>query len=219
MVLLRHISIALTAAVAAFGSALFIVLSHIFKRQVWTPETKYYAIHEEEEERREKQVLVLGLDGAGKSSVLQGLSTSDALPAQRCKPTRGFNFLRLSTPGCQLDFLEIGGAEDLRVYWADYLRRTHMLVYVVDSADRRRLPQARSELHRLLKADARLPVVVLGNKQDKPGAISMPDLYDALSLASVSDARQVLLMPAQTGTNGQSGHHGLQSFQDMLLRL
>ncbi|XP_031428095.1 ADP-ribosylation factor-like 10 [Clupea harengus] len=215
MVLLRHISIALTAAVAAFGSALFIVLSHLFKRQIWTPEVKYYAIQEEEEERRERQVLVLGLDGAGKSSVLQGLSgeTATALRGQHCKPTRGFNFVRLNTPLCQLDFLEIGGGEDLRVYWADYLRKTHVLVYVVDSSDRHRLPQAKSELHRLLKANAKLPVVVLGNKQDKPGAVSMPDLHDALSLASMSDTRQLLLMPAQTGCSG------LQSFKDLLLKL
>ena len=51
------------------------------------------------------------------------------------------------------------------MYWADYLRKTHVLVYVVDSSDRHRLPQAKSELHRLLKANAKLPVVVLGNKQ------------------------------------------------------
>ncbi|KAL2094712.1 hypothetical protein ACEWY4_009431 [Coilia grayii] len=221
MVLLRHISIALTAAVAAFGSALFIVLSHLFKRQAWTPDAKYYAIHEEEEERREKQVLVLGLDGAGKSSVLQGLSgeASAALPNHRCRPTRGFNFMRVSTPLCQLDFLEIGGGEDLRVYWADYLRKTHVLVYVVDSADRRRLPQARTELHRLLKANSQLPVIVLGNKQDKPGAVSMPDLSEALSLGGMSESRQLLLVPSQTGISGQSARNQLHNFQDLLLKL
>lgn len=53
----------------------------------------------------------------------------------------------------------------MRKYWEDYLRRTHILVYVVDSSDRGRLPQAKDELHRLLKADMDLPVVVLGNKQ------------------------------------------------------
>lgn len=59
----------------------------------------------------------------------------------------------------------VGGGEDLRRYWSDYLRRTHVLVYVVDSSDRSRLPLAKAELHRLLKAEPQLPVVVLGNKQ------------------------------------------------------
>lgn len=59
----------------------------------------------------------------------------------------------------------VGGGEDLRRYWSDYLKRTHVLVYVVDSADRGRLPLAKAELHRLLRAEPQLPVVVLGNKQ------------------------------------------------------
>lgn len=62
-------------------------------------------------------------------------------------------------------FMAVGGGEDLRIYWADFLRRTHILVYVVDSSDRGRLPLAKDELHRLLMVDAQLPVVILGNKQ------------------------------------------------------
>lgn len=64
-----------------------------------------------------------------------------------------------------LHVLPVGGAEDLRRYWADYLRKTHVLVYVVDSSDRSRLPLAKAELHRLLRVEPQLPVVVLGNKQ------------------------------------------------------
>lgn len=59
----------------------------------------------------------------------------------------------------------VGGGEDLRPYWSDYVRKTHILVYVVDSSDRSRLPLAKDELHRLLRVEPQLPVVVLGNKQ------------------------------------------------------
>lgn len=62
---------------------------------------------QEEEERGKRQVLVLGLDGAGKSSMLQGLTPGE--PAAKrgcCRPTRGFNFMSLNVPACQLDFLE-----------------------------------------------------------------------------------------------------------------
>uniref|UniRef100_A0AAQ4PTG1 ADP-ribosylation factor-like 10 n=1 Tax=Gasterosteus aculeatus aculeatus TaxID=481459 RepID=A0AAQ4PTG1_GASAC len=169
MVLLRHISFALTAAVAALGSALFIALNFFYKRRTWSPHAEYRAIKEdegEEEERGKRQVLVLGLDGAGKSSMLQGLTPGGwAAKRGRCRPTRGFNFVSLNAPTCQLDFLEIGGGEDLRRYWSDYLRKTHVLVYVVDSSDRSRLPMAKAELHRLLMVQPQLPVVVLGNKQ------------------------------------------------------
>ncbi|KAM3601277.1 uncharacterized protein V6R79_010156 [Siganus canaliculatus] len=220
MVLLRHISIALTAAVAALGSALFIALNFLYKRRVWSPQAEYCTIKEEEEERGKRQVLVLGLDGAGKSSMLQGLTPGAAMKSGRCRPTRGFNFMSLNAAPCQLDFLEIGGGEDLRRFWSDYMRRTHVLVYVVDSSDRRRLPLAKAELHRLLMVEPQLPVVVLGNKQDKPNAVPVPELHEALSLGSVAEDRKLFLLAAQLASDGVlKTCRGLDTFQDLLLQL
>ncbi|XP_041864125.1 ADP-ribosylation factor-like 10 isoform X2 [Melanotaenia boesemani] len=223
MVLLRHISIALTAAVAALGSALFIALNYFYKRRIWSPQAEYCTIKEEEEEERGKrQVLVLGLDGAGKSSMLQGLTPGEpAARRGRCRPTRGFNFISLNAPACQLDFLEIGGGEDLRRYWLDYLKRTHVLVYVVDSSDRSRLPLAKAELHRLLKVEPQLPVVVLGNKQDKPNAVSVSELRAALSLDSMPDNRKLFLLAAQLDSEGalMKSCQGLDTVQDLLFQL
>ncbi|XP_008292302.1 ADP-ribosylation factor-like 10 [Stegastes partitus] len=220
MVLLRHISIALTAAVAALGSALFLALNYFYKRRIWSPQADYCTIKEEEEERGKRQVLVLGLDGAGKSSMLQGLTPGEPKRGPR-RPTRGFNFMSLNAPACQLDFLEIGGGEDLRRYWSDYLSRTHVLVYVVDSSDRSRLPLAKSELHRLLGVEPQLPVVVLGNKQDKPNAVSVSELHEALSLGSVTVDRKVFLLAAQLDSDGalRRSCHGLETVQELLLQL
>uniref|UniRef100_A0A1A8C4S8 ADP-ribosylation factor-like 10 n=1 Tax=Nothobranchius kadleci TaxID=1051664 RepID=A0A1A8C4S8_NOTKA len=222
MVLLRHISIALTAAVAALGSALFLALNYFYKRRVWSPQAEYRSITEEEEEREKRQVLVLGLDGAGKSSMLQGLNPGEAVTKRsRCRPTRGFNFMSLEAPACQLDFLEIGGGEDLRRYWLDYLRRTHILVYVVDSSDRCRLPLAKAELHRLLSVEPQLPVVVLGNKQDKANAVSVSELHDALSLDAVADDRKLFLLAAQLDSEEAKRRscQGLDTVHDLLLQL
>ncbi|XP_056264827.1 ADP-ribosylation factor-like 10 isoform X2 [Pseudoliparis swirei] len=176
----------------------------------------------EEEERGKRKVLVLGLDGAGKSSMLQGLTPGEsAAKRRRCRPTRGFNFMSLNAPACQLDFLEIGGGEDLRRYWSDYLRKTHVLVYVVDSSDRSRLPLAKAELHRLLRVQPQLPVVVLGNKQDKPDAVSVSELHEALSLDSVTEDRKLFLLAAQLGSDEteKNSCRGLDTFQDLLLQL
>lgn len=232
MVLLRHVHVALSAAVAALGSALFIAFNYFYQRRVWALQRDYCTISEEEEETVRRQVLVLGLDGAGKSSVLQGLSRSEPRsgpntgprtePRSRStRPTRGFNFISLRAPRCQIDFLEIGGGEDLREYWSEYLRKTHVLVFIVDSSDRSRLPVAKSELHRLLRAESQLPVVVLANKQDKAGAASIPELHQALSLESVSEERKLFLLAAQLDPDAapKNSTAGLQTFQDLLLQL
>ncbi|KAI3373896.1 hypothetical protein L3Q82_022466, partial [Scortum barcoo] len=260
MVLLRHISIALTAAVAALGSALFIALNFFYKRRVWSPQAEYCTIKEptfcdhswtlyvsvlcpcpqEEEERGKRQVLVLAcLDGAGKSSMLQGLTPGESAAKRgRCRPTHPRLQLhepqrpRLSArlPGEEIGgegahnpFLisEIGGGEDLRRYWSDYLRRTHVLVYVVDSSDRCRFPLAKAELHRLLRVEPQLPVVVLGNKQDKPNAVSVSELHEALSLGSVTEDRKLFLLAAQLDSDGalRNSRRGLDTFQDLLLQL
>ncbi len=84
-------------------------------------------------------------------------------------------------------FPSVGGGEDLRMYWVDYLRRTHILVYVVDSSDRGRLPQAKDELHRLLKADTDLPVVVLGNKQVTKGSVLGLNFNPVCNVRKASD--------------------------------
>ncbi|KAK7925361.1 hypothetical protein WMY93_007671 [Mugilogobius chulae] len=235
MVLLRHLHVAFSAAVVALGSALFIALNYFYQRRVWAPhhQRDYCTIREEEEENVSRQVLVLGLDGAGKSSVLQNLSRTESKHGSKSglrteagsrpttRPTRGFNFISLRVPRCQFDFLEIGGGEDLRGYWSEYLRRTHVLVFIVDSSDRTRLPVAKSELHRLLGAGPQLPIVILANKQDKAGAASVSELHEALSLSSVSGDRKVFLLAAQLNSDSglKNSTRGLETFQDLLLQL
>ena len=55
----------------------------------------------------------------------------------------------------------------MRKYWPHFIQDTEVLVFVVDSTDRKRFPQAYNEMHKLL-GEPRLeekPVIVLANKQ------------------------------------------------------
>lgn len=45
---------------------------------------------------------------------------------------------------------DVGGQKSLRSYWRNYFESTDGLIWVVDSADRRRLQDCRDELHALL---------------------------------------------------------------------
>ncbi|XP_009948385.1 PREDICTED: ADP-ribosylation factor-like protein 10, partial [Leptosomus discolor] len=140
-----------------------------------------------------RQVLVLGLDGAGKSSVLHYICSQTA--RERIAPTHGFNSVQLYVEGLEMDLLEVGGSQNLRAYWPHYLSQADVLVFVVDSVDRSRLLTARQELHTLLAAEPRLPLIVLANKQDKSDALSAAELQEELALHTLSEQRELFLLP------------------------
>ena len=76
---------------------------------------------------------------------------------------------------------------ELRLRWRHYFERTDGLVFVVDSNDRDRMGEVRDELWRLLNEPQliRVPVLVLANKQDLPGALSGSAVADALGLMAI----------------------------------
>ncbi|XP_007904431.1 ADP-ribosylation factor-like protein 9 [Callorhinchus milii] len=194
---LRQLGLAMGAAVAVLGSALFISWKY-FHRKRRCSEEEYEVI--KETDARDKQILVLGLDGAGKTSILNCLATSKV--KRSTAPTQGFNAMCIHTGDCKLDFLEIGGSYNLRSYWNLYLSRAQLLVYVVDAADHERLPLAKQELHKLLKEDPQLPLVLLANKQDVDGALNISELHRNLSLHNVNYERKLFLMATNVTQDG-----------------
>ena len=71
-----------------------------------------------------------------------------------------------------------------RSMWERYCRGVQAIVYVVDAADHDGLDSGRQELHELLQKPslARTPLLVLGNKNDLPGALSTTELIERLDL-------------------------------------
>ena len=71
-----------------------------------------------------------------------------------------------------------------RSMWERYCRGVQAIVYVVDAADHDNLDSARLELAELLSKPSLqgIPLLVLGNKNDLPGALSTTDLIDRLDL-------------------------------------
>jgi GTPase SAR1 family protein len=48
---------------------------------------------------------------------------------------------------------DVGGQRTLRPYWRNYFEQTDAIVWVVDSGDRLRMKDCKSELHALLMED------------------------------------------------------------------
>ncbi|KAH8044966.1 GTP binding protein [Aureococcus anophagefferens] len=94
----------------------------------------------------EARILVLGLDNSGKTTILKKLSEEDI---SHIMPTQGFNIKSLMQDGFKLNVWDIGGQKSIRPYWRNYFDQTDALVYVIDSADSRRMEETATELGQL----------------------------------------------------------------------
>ncbi|MES1915616.1 MAG: ADP-ribosylation factor-like protein 2 [Cercozoa sp. M6MM] len=136
-----------------------------------------------EVKRKEKQmrVLILGLDNAGKTTAVKKICGEDI---ESIEPTLGFNIKTIQHGERQLNVWDVGGQQTIRSYWRNYFEQTDGIIWVVDSADRRRLDQCKQALDDLLQEERLVgaTLLVLCNKQDLAGALSAAQITQVLQL-------------------------------------
>lgn len=136
------------------------------------------------QKEKEVRLLMLGLDNAGKTTILKKFNGEDI---DTISPTLGFNIKTLEHRGFKLNVWDVGGQKSLRSYWRNYFESTDGLVWVVDSADRMRLADCKRELNNLLVEErlAGATLLIFANKQDLPGALTSQEIRQALDLESI----------------------------------
>jgi len=100
------------------------------------------------------------------------------------------------------------GQKHIRPYWKNYYQNTDAIIYMVDSADRRRTDEAADELGQLMEEEdlAGVPVLVFANKQDLLGAMTGAEIMEALELTALKDRWvHVEACSAKTGEGLESG--------------
>lgn len=76
---------------------------------------------------KELRLLLLGLDNAGKTTLLKQLASEDVA---HVTPTAGFNIKSVLSSGFKLNVWDIGGQRKIRPYWRNYFENTDILVII-----------------------------------------------------------------------------------------
>jgi len=168
--------------------------------------------------KRETRILMLGLDNAGKTTILHRLNLGEVVITI---PTIGFNVEKLEFGKMNMTVWDIGGQQKIRPLWRHYFMGTQALIYVVDSNDIERVDNdigdsAKEELQRLLSEDELkgIPLLVLANKQDLPKAMKVADLTTALGLNKVRDRKWFI--QACVANKGDGLYEGLAQMERMV---
>ena len=92
---------------------------------------------------KEVRLLILGLDNAGKTTLLYQMQCGEV---KVTVPTLGFNVESVNYENLTFQMWDLGGQSEIRPYWKCYYPKTNAVVFVIDSSDKERIDIAKQEL-------------------------------------------------------------------------
>ncbi|KAK4902711.1 Arf GTPase arl1 [Elasticomyces elasticus] len=167
--------------------------------------------------KKEIRILILGLDNAGKTTLLYRLKIGEVVTTI---PTIGFNVESVTYKNLAFNVWDLGGQTSIRPYWRCYYGNTAAVVFVIDSTDVERLETAAEELRGMLGEeelrDAAL--LVFANKQDQPGAKGAGEISEALRLGELKDRNwSIMACSAIDGRGINEGMDWLVASEDLTI--
>ncbi|XP_036807325.1 ADP-ribosylation factor-like protein 6 isoform X2 [Oncorhynchus mykiss] len=99
--------------------------------------------------KKEVNVLCLGLDNSGKTTIINRLKPSNA-QTQDIVPTIGFSIEKFKTSSLSFTVFDMSGQGRYRNLWEHYYKEGQAIIFVVDSGDKLRMVVAKEELDTLL---------------------------------------------------------------------
>ena len=103
---------------------------------------------------------------------------------------------------------DVGGQKTIRPYWRNYFESTDGIIYVIDSADRRRMEETGIELQQIIDEEklSGVPLLIYANKQDLLNSLSASEITAGLNLHSIRDRQwQIVPCSAKTGEGLKDG--------------
>ncbi|XP_028671743.1 ADP-ribosylation factor-like protein 6 [Erpetoichthys calabaricus] len=164
--------------------------------------------------RQEANVLCVGLDNSGKSTIINQLKPSSA-QTQDIVPTIGFCVEKFSTSSLTFTVFDMSGQGRYRSLWEHYYRDAHAIIFVIDSGDKVRIVVAKEELDMLLHHSdvkhRRIPILFFANKSDLQDSLSSVKVSQMMGLDNIKNKPwHICASNALTGEGLQEGVDWLQ---------
>ncbi|KAL7753331.1 Arf GTPase arf1 [Sorochytrium milnesiophthora] len=165
--------------------------------------------------KREMRILMVGLDAAGKTTILYKLKLGEIVTTI---PTIGFNVETVEYKNISFTVWDVGGQDKIRPLWRHYFQNTQGIIFVIDSNDRERISEAREELQRMLSEDELRDAILLifANKQDLPNAMPAAEITEKLGLRDLRTREWFI--QATCATSGDGLYEGLEWVANTLKR-
>ncbi|KAK6110372.1 ADP-ribosylation factor-like protein 8A [Brugia pahangi] len=137
--------------------------------------------------KEEMELTLVGLQNSGKTTFVNVIATGQF--TEDMIPTVGFNMRKITKGNVTIKLWDIGGQPRFRSMWERYCRGVNAIIFMVDAADEDKLEASRNELSQLLdkpQLDS-IPVLVLANKKDLPGALDERQLIERMNLSAIQN--------------------------------
>mmetsp|Transcript_32906 Transcript_32906/g.47634 ORF Transcript_32906/g.47634 Transcript_32906/m.47634 type:complete len:189 (-) Transcript_32906:71-637(-) len=159
---------------------------------------KKFPIWERLTGKQEMRILMIGLDAAGKTTILYKLKLGGVVVTI---PTIGFNVESVEYKNISFTVWDVGGQKKIRKLWHCYYFNTQGIIFVVDSNDPDRLEEVREEINHMLSHEELngAALLVFANKQDLPNAVSPDEMVDKLGLRELRREWYIQACCAPTG--------------------
>ncbi len=143
------------------------------------------------------KLFIFGLDRAGKTSLTKRVSENIY---EQTSPTLWLNVHNFQFQNFQFVCFDVGGQQQFRSFWTNYLHNSEALIFVVDGSTPERFPEAKIELWKILQSSHNgLPLLVLNNKADLAGHVKNEKIIAALALNNLNRSWHIVATSAKSG--------------------